>query len=231
PAWPWCDSLPNWVAACAKKRRLLTARGISASRASFSGLPPSRDSARAKSSRRASSAAASFSSQPARTSLGSADQAGKAARAADTAASTSARFPRATSAKGWPLAGSKTSIHPPPAGSRGPPSIPCVNRIGAVYPRGSDRLHPAAVHGQAHAVDVARRGRAQEGDDAADLLRPRETPGRHGLAHALGDLGLRPAGRLGPCAHQPFDAAGVGEAGQHVVDGDAERRDFARQGL
>ena len=73
----------------AKKRRLLTARGISTSRASASGLPASRDSAWAKSSSRASSASARRFSQRARSLAGSADQAGKAARAAATAASTS----------------------------------------------------------------------------------------------------------------------------------------------
>ena len=51
----------RWRTACAawaKKRRLLTARGISISRASRIGLPPSRDSARANSSSFACSASA-----------------------------------------------------------------------------------------------------------------------------------------------------------------------------
>src|SRR5690606_1587178 len=128
-AWPWWDSLANWVAACAKKRRLATARGISISRARRIGLPASRDSAWAKSSARASSASASFSSQRARTSLGRAAHAGAAARAAATASSTSRGLPAATEAKGRPDAGSATSSHCPEAGSRIIPPIRCRQRF------------------------------------------------------------------------------------------------------
>ena len=85
PGFAVCDSLANWVAAWAKKRRLETARGISISRARAKGLPPSSDSARAKASMRDSSAAASFSSQAARSLLRNADQPGKALSAAATA--------------------------------------------------------------------------------------------------------------------------------------------------
>src|SRR5690606_2424979 len=206
------------------------------SRARRNGLPPSRASAWAKSSSRASSAEASFSSHAARSLLGRDDHAGKARCAAATAASTSAALPRATSAKGLPPAGSKTWSQPLPAGSRAAPSIQWLNRIGVAYiaaaaAPGSDRLHAAAIDGQAGAVDVAGCGRAEEGDDAADFRGPGETPGWNGLAHAL-EYGFR---RLpGPgraIAHDLLDPPGFGVARQHVVDGDAERRQFARQGL
>src|SRR5690606_15684692 len=216
--------------------RLLTARGISTSRARRNGLPPSRASAWAKSSSRASRAAASFSSHAARSLLGSADQAGKARRAAATALSTSAALPRATSAKGLPPAGSKTWSQPLPAGSRAAPSIQWLNRIGVAYiaaaaAPSSDGLHAAAVDGQAGAVDIAGRGRAEESDDAADFRRAGETPGGNGLAHALED-GFRGLARRGRAiAHDLLDPPGFGIARQHVVDGDAEGCQFARQGL
>src|SRR5690606_7312955 len=93
----------------------------------------------------------------------------------------------------------------------------------------SDRLHAAAVHGQADAVDVSGGRRTQERDHPAGLAGVGEAARGHGVLHVAAHLVLAAPLAGGAVADQLADAAGLGKTGQHVVDGDPVRAQLAGQ--
>src|SRR5690606_37706483 len=106
-----------------------------------------------------------------------------------------------------------------------------ARRISGPSGMPSDRGHASAVHRKADAVDVGRGRRTQESDDPAGLIGGGEAARRDRGLHVAADVVLAAASLARALAVALADAPGFGQAGQHVVDGDALGRELARQGL
>src|SRR5690606_38697173 len=111
------------------------------------------------------------------------------------------------------------------------PNASSLCALCASVVKSSERRQAPAVDGKIDPVDVRRGGGGEEGDGGGDLFGGGEAAGGDAGAGAFALLVGRRTAALGARFEEGLQAGGVGVAGQHIVDGDAEVGDFAGERL